>query len=511
MTAKTEIQKPKRTKIEIKRERVKVQAEITRRQCRASFYKFFLYFWDTIVPDPLVNNWHIKFICDELQEIAERVIKREKSLYDTIFNIPPGTSKSTLVTIMWPAWIWLRDPGIRIINGSYSQDVAMEHAVKTRDVLQSLKFLELYGEEIQFKSDQNNKTRYENTAHGTRTSCGVGGTITSKHAHILIMDDPINPKQSHSDVLREAAIKWMDGTFSTRKVDKIVSTTVLVMQRLHEMDPTGYLLHKSKDKGKKIKHICLPGEVTKDVRPKTLRIRYKKGILDNRRMPREVLEDMKIDLGDDYAGQVLQSPMAPGGNIIKREWINTYTELPMRDPFSVIQSWDTAYKKDEQNAYQCCGTWLEYQNGYYLDHVFCEKLTYPELKQQVIALDSKKYAGFRPGETLIEEKASGIPTVQELENDTTINFVKIIPDMDKIQRAHAASPTFKARNVYIRGNASWTALVIEQLTMFPNCRILDIMDMVSQYIIYIRQHKTINLSQLKGGSKSKITKGYRYG
>jgi len=505
MTTKTA---PKRTKTEILREQIRVQAEITRRECRASFYSFFLYFWDSIVQDPLINNFHIRKMCTELQEIGERVINRERNPHDTIFNVPPGTSKSTIVTIMWPAWLWLRDASIRVINASYSQDVAMEHAVKTRDVLQSLKFTELYGDEITFKSDQNNKTRYENTKGGTRTCCGVGGTITSKHAHVLIGDDLINPKQSHSDTIRLAAVVWMDGTFSTRKVDKVVATTVLVMQRLHELDPTGHLLQKAKDKGKKIKHICMPGEIIgKNIQPKPIELKkyYKGGLLDTKRMDRGVLDDMKIDLGDDdYAGQVLQSPMPPGGNIIKREWIKGFTELPKEKPISIIQSWDTAYKKQEQNAWQCCGTWKEYQNGFYLDHVFVKKLIYPELKQMVIALDAE----FKPHETLIEDKSSGTPIVQELEIDTRINFVKILPELDKVSRAHAASSTFRAGNVYIRTNAEWSRLVIEQLTMFPNCRIKDIMDMVSQYINYIRSHQVGDLSKMRGGSDSGITEGY---
>ena len=241
------------------------------------------------------------------------------------------------------------------------------------------------------------------------------------------------------------------------------------------------------------------------IKPNVCRSHYKKGLLDPRRMSKAVLQDEKINLGtNDYSGQYLQSPMAPGGNIILREWIKGFTQLPKQKPWSIYQSWDTAYKKNEDNAYQCCGTWYEYEHGFFLEHVFVEKMTYPELKQKVISLDSE----YRPHGTIVEDKSSGTPIMQELEIDTKINFIKILPELDKISRAHAASPTFEAGNVYIRTNAPWSNLVIEQLIMFPNCKIKDIMDMVSQYINYIRQHKPVSISNIRGGKSSGVTQGY---
>lgn len=490
-------------------EQDRVELEINRRICRGSLYGTLVYLWDTIIPDPFIYNWHIEYICNEMQKVGQWVIDRSPALYDLIINVPPGTTKSTICSIFFHVWLWINDPSIRLISGSYSSELSTEHAVKARDVLKSQKFQELFPHRVIFKGDQDNKTFYQNIKNGSRAAVSVGGTVIGRHAHIITLDDIIDPAKSKSDVYREAAIDWLDKSISTRKIDKKNTPTVLIMQRLHEMDPTGHLLEKAQTAGKKIRHICLPGEnVLDNISPPRLRMLYKGGLLDSGRMDDKVLNGMKIDMGSrEYSGQVLQSPMSPGGNIIKRDWIKTYTELPKQRPTSIIQSWDTAYKKDEQNAYQCCGTWYEYSHGYYLEHVFVKRLIYPELKQMVIALDSQ----FKPNSTLVEDKSSGTPVIQELELDTKINFVKILPDLDKIARAHAASPTFEAGNVYIRGDADWTALIIEQLTMFPNCRIKDIMDMVSQYINYIRQHQSVSVSQLRGGRTSNTTRGYTHG
>ena len=107
-------------------------------------------------------------------------------------------------------------------------------------------------------------------------------------------------------------------TLSSRKVDKAVTPTITIMQRLHQDDVTGYLLSKKKDK---IKHINLPAEDCEDVEPAELRKNYVDGLLDPIRLNRDVLAEAKIDLGSrGYAGQFMQKPSAEGGNIVKESW-----------------------------------------------------------------------------------------------------------------------------------------------------------------------------------------------
>jgi len=350
------------------------------RDCKKSFFEFLKYFWDTIVPDPLVLNWHMEYMCNELQEIGIRLQKREKNPYDLVINVPPGTTKSTIVTIMWPAWLWLIDPTLRGLNTSYSGDVAMEHAVKSRDVLKSDKFQELYPEHIIFKWDQDNKSRYENTKGGSRACAGTGGRVTSKHAHFIIEDDPISPKMAVSEVQLKTANDFSVKTLSTRKVDKAVSVRVLVMQRLHEDDPAGRKIKQSR-----VRHICLPAEITEldNVRPRELEKKYTNGLLDPIRMDRHVLKTFRQELGStEYAGQFLQSPRAAEGNILKREWWKFYDVLPPGNIQRIIQSYDTAFKKADHNDFCAITTWKEYPEGFYLVDLWHKKVNYPELKAQ---------------------------------------------------------------------------------------------------------------------------------
>ena len=465
--------------------------ERTARACELDFYTFLVYFWDTVVADPFIPAWHIRYLCNEAQKIGELVIAREPVPYNLIVNVPPGTSKSTIFTIMFPAWLWLRSQSLRILTGSHSMSLSIEHAVKSRDVLKSEKFGKLYPNKIIFKADQDNKSLYENTNHGQRITCSVGKSPIGRHAHIVGLDDIINPEESESELLREKAVRFMNEGVSQRVVDRLNTPILLIMQRLHVNDPTGYLIEKMKLLGKKIKLIVLPADDSLDnIFPSKLHLLYKMGknnskLLDPVRLSDKAIDNAKIDLGDrGSAGQLFQSPMAAGGNIIKLDSIKPFTELPSIRPISIIQSWDTAFKKGETSSYNCCGTWYEFPHGYYLVDMYCERLNFPELKKMVVALASE----WSPHKVLVENKATGSPVMQELGAETRINFVSINPQGDKPQRAHACSPAFDSGNVYILGNAPWTNLFMTEITMFPNGKIDDIMDMTSQYLNHVRVH-----------------------
>jgi hypothetical protein len=204
---------------------------IQKKRSTESFYDFMRLFWDVVIKEKPVYNWHIKYLCDQLQILAPYIVERKAKPYDVVINIPPGTSKSTICTIMFPVWLWTQDPTIRIITNSYSSDLSTEHAIKSRDVLLSDKFKVLFPN-IVLRADKSAKQNYENVSGGARYTTSTGGTITGKHAHIIINDDPLNPSQAASEADRKSANEHTK-TLSSRKVDKENTPTITVMQRLH--------------------------------------------------------------------------------------------------------------------------------------------------------------------------------------------------------------------------------------------------------------------------------------
>ena len=418
-----------------------IKAGLTAQYCKQSLSFFVQTFWSTIIAEDLVWNWHMKVLCDELQTIYERVIRRDKKEYDLIINIPPGTSKSTICTIMAPVWAWTNDPSLRCITGSYSDALATEHSVKSRDIVES-DLYKLYFPNVEIKYDKGKKTNYETTQLGQRFATSVGGSVTGVHAHVITIDDPLNPKQAASQVERDSANAWMDKTLSMRKVDKSITPTVLIMQRLATDDCTGHLLAKNKDN---VRHVCLPAEVSNNVKPAYLKEQYINGLLDPRRLSKIILIEARIDLGGDaYAGQMAQTPVQEGG-LIWKKWFREMDDSifpSLSDAHQVGTDWDLAYTNDDANAASAYVTAGRIGGNAYIFDLDFAFLEFPDLI---------KYMKLRRAPHYIEAKASGKSAKQSLNRAGVVAIeVKVVGGKDKIARAKMATPPAEAGMVYIK-------------------------------------------------------------
>ena len=309
---------------------------------KESFFEFVKHFWDTVVPEEPVYNWHIEYLCNELQVMAERVFRGQEKEYDLIINIPPGTTKSTICSVLFPPWVMCRMESCRCICGSYAYTLALDLSRKSRMVLTSDKAIEIFPS-MKLRDDQNTKGHFSTNAGGGRMAVGTGGSVTGFHAHFIIVDDPLDPLASFSEVELRRANEWMTETLPTRKVDKAVTPTILIQQRLHEDDSTGMMLGM---KGQPIKHICLPAEESDLVSPVILKENYKDGLLDPIRMNQKVLDEFKRTLGPyGYAAQFEQSPVPRGGGHFKTERIVIDTSPPLPH-LTLCRYWDKAGTRD---------------------------------------------------------------------------------------------------------------------------------------------------------------------
>ena len=444
-----------------------LDAEILRR----SFFKFLKEFWPVIIPEEPVYNWHIEYLCNHLSDMVHRIGRRERKRGDTIINIPPGLTKSTICTVMLPVWAWTVDPRIRVLTASYSQSLSVDHSTKSRDIIRSDRFRQLFPE-IQIRKDVDNKSHFKNTAGGERMATSVTGTITGFHAHLLIVDDPLNPKEASSEVERTRANDFMNITLSTRKVDKAVTPTVLVMQRLHQDDCTGNLLERRVD----INHINLPAELEDTVSPHECKAFYVDGLLDPLRLNRDILTESLATLGSyGYAGQMLQRPAPADGGIWKR-WFKAIEpkDIP-KDLHTVGTDWDLAYTEKEINsasAYVTAG--LHEGKMYILDAGF-RWLEFPNLVEYMTAKSAPHY---------IESKASGKSAKQTLTNRGIPAIEVDVTGGDKVGRAMLATPYAEGGLVFC--NARILEMIYSDpkqgILIFPNGTGDDLQDALVQSI-----------------------------
>lgn len=424
----------------------KARAEL----CRRYFYDFFCEFWSTIETVVLIPNWHIKYICDSLQNAYERW-ERGESQDDILINVPPGSSKSTICTQIFPAWLWTRNASIRVISSSYSSDLSTIHAVKSRDILRSDKYQRFYPDHIIFKTDTDGKTHYKNTSNGERFVTSTGGTVTGMHADFIINDDPIKPMGAagaDSAAIKNAA-SFVSETLSSRKTNKERTVTIMIMQRLHDMDPAGIWIKKKKGQ---LRHICLPATLSKDVQPGELSSYYTADgtdgeliyYMDPRRLGPAACKQARLDLGAyGYAGQYQQTPTPEGGGIWE-EWFIPVPDhiFPQPDDMDAYGTdWDTAFTDKQAN--DATGYCVSGSIGHkiYLDNIGYFRKEFPAMIRTMAEFPSPHY---------IEAKASGKSAKQTLTN-AKINAIEVqVVGGDKVSRTRMATPTAEAGRVYVR-------------------------------------------------------------
>lgn len=262
--------------------------------CRGSLFRFVQEFISEIPGfGKPVWNWHIPFLCHELEKVTSTVFTDEKKLYDFICNICPGTTKSTIVSIMLPCWLWANKPDCVILLNTVSQTNATKFAMKRRDILSSDKFKRMYPH-IKLRQDAQALYAIKNTLGGEMSQYTTKGSITGDHGHVKIDDDPMSYKDAISE---QEAKRCIDGykALSTRNKDAGKTVYIHVMQRLSTRDTTQHVLSTLTN----IKHIVLPAKLNDKVWPPDLAENYIDGFLDPIRLNDETLEDLKKGLAGE--------------------------------------------------------------------------------------------------------------------------------------------------------------------------------------------------------------------
>lgn len=319
----------------------KLELDLERKHLKGSFYEFVKAAWPIVEPSQaFVDNWHIRIICNLLQDITTGAVKDDR----WIFNLPPGTLKSLLIVVLWPAWVWARNPKKRILTASYGQHLSIRDNLRVRDIVLSKWFQRLFP--IKLVEDQNTKTKYITSAGGWRIATSVDGPGTGEHPEIIIIDDPTTAQQAESEPERRRANDWFDNTVASRGLSKRV-IVIVVMQRLHEEDLTGHLLAKG---GVRLVRFPMRYEVARAATdddpgyaPDPLDPRTEAGqLMIPQLIPEDKVRKLEIDLGPyGTAGQLQQHPSPEGGGLFKSEWWK-YLEASPKHLLRVVRGWDTA-------------------------------------------------------------------------------------------------------------------------------------------------------------------------
>jgi len=449
---------------------------------KKSFFQFFQEAWQVINPFvPLEINWTHKLICDELQKEIERWLRRELKTKDIIINIPPRSLKSIIVNQMFPAWVWTIAPHFSFISGSCVDSLTIKNSTECRKIIESPWYKIRFGDTCQITKGDNLKGRYGNTKSGTRISCTTRGAIIGEGANCFIYDDCLDKRRAMSDKYRNDCIEWYTGTTRTRLNDQRYDFRVIIEQRLHEHDLTGYCTTQEPTRWRQIKIPAYRRDAPDDTRHF-----YEGETYDIRRATPDVLESFRATMTPyDYSCQYDQSPRPQGGNMITGEW---FDKIEYKDFIKAIGKTkytphffaDTAYTTNTQNAANVILCGYYHKRILYIVSVFRDWLEIDDFLEQ--AKDFIHTHGTSKSMFYVEPKATGKSVVQSLRRNTNINVVEgLAPITDKIAATNANVPFIASKRVKLV-NGTWIPDFVSECELFPNVSHKDQVDTLNHAI-----------------------------
>jgi predicted phage terminase large subunit-like protein len=401
-----------------------------------------------------------------------------------IISLPPRHLKSISVSVAFTTWALGHYPTLKIIGVSYSADLAEEFGRYCLKIMKSPWYKSAFPETRLDKS-KSAPSEFHTTKGGFRIATSVGGTLTGKGGDIVVLDDPIKSNDAMSEVKRRNVQEWYANTLLSRLDNPKKGIIVLVSQRVHTDDLTGFLLEK--DEG--WKHLCLPAIATKkqklELGNNVHHVRLPGSLLHADRIDEAGLQGIKNSIGSHvFEAQYQQSPAVPGGTLIKLKWFKHQKEMPPLHHYSmVVQSWDTAVEVGEQNDFSTCTTWGVSSSGYYLLDVFRDRLIYPDLKKAVLVQKNK----FKADLVVIEKANNGAALYQDFWDPKNRWIDCVSPREDKITRATHVLPKIEQGHVHIPDNADWLQIFEKEISEFPFGKFDDQVDSMTQFLYVTKQ------------------------
>ena len=453
------------------------------------FFNFFINAWPTLETRWGIDlNWHVGLIGEHLEAVADNEIEK------LVVNIPTRYLKSLICTVAFPAWAWQRDPRKKFIFSSYADSLSSSLSWKRRLLIESFWYQNHWGRKVQMAPDQNQKTLYANQAGGQMIATSTGGSITGEGCDYMVIDDPVKPSEAGNDNLRLKSIDFWRNTLSSRFDDKKAKRCIVVMQRLHERDLSGFFIDTYQD----CVHLKVPNigvDRTIYTYPKTGRVKvYEPGeILQPNRENQKALDEAKKELGSfQFAAQRQQDPVPRDGGIFKTGWFKYYDVLP--EKFDLVTlSLDCTFKDLETSDYVVLQAWGQIGARHYLIKQLRAKLGFLKTQAALKLWAQELFPNYH--EALIEDKANGSAIIETL-GKVCRALIPINPQGSKVARATACEPDIEAGDVYLPNpdyNPWVKEIFLPEVCSFPKAANDDQVDGMTQYLNRAKTRKVGSL------------------
>lgn len=409
-------------------------------------------------------GWVHKDICRRLEQFSRDVA--EKKSPRLMLFMPPRHGKSTLASIAFPAWHLGRHPDHEFISCSYSGSLAMGFSRKVRSLLRDPSFKTAF--KTRLDPDSQSAEAWLTTSGGGYVAAGVGGGITGKGAHVLVIDDPVkNREDAESQNNREANWDWYTSTAYTRLAPG--GGVLVILTRWHDDDLAGKLLRASSEGGDEWTVVKYPAIAEEDEE-----FRATGDALHPERYDVESLQRIQRAVGPrDWSALYQQNPVADDGDYFSRSMIQYYDPDDIDlDRMKFYCAWDLAIGKKDRNDYSVgMVVGIDEMEHIYVVDVVRGRFDGFELVEQILDM----YELWRPAIVGIEkghiEMALG-PFLEKRVRERGL-YEAYFKDLktgrrDKEARARAIQGRMQQGMVHFPRDEIFTGPLVAELLRFPN-------------------------------------------
>ena len=439
-------------------------------KARNEFMEFVAKVW----PDFIGGRHHAK-MAKAFERVANGECKR------LIINMPPRHTKSEFASYLLPAWFLGKFPNKKVIQCSNTAELAVGFGRKVRNLVDSEVYKDLFPN-LELRADSKAAGRWNTSKNGDYFAIGVGGTVTGKGADILIIDDPHSEQEaalaaSNPDVF-DKVYEWY--TSGPRQRLQPGGSIVIVMTRWAQRDLTGQVMKAAAARGGEQWDVIEFPAILPSGKP----LWPEFWTLGELTALREELPNSK------WQAQYQQNPVGNESAIVKRDWWQWWDkEEPPRCEY-ILQTWDTAFEKNNRADYSAGTTWGIFKNEednntshIILLNTYKKRVEWVELKRDVLA----EYNEYEPDGLLVEKKASGAPLIYEL-RAMGIPVQEYTPSkgQDKISRLNSVSDIIASGKVWVP-RTRWAEELVDEIAAFPSGEHDDLVDATTLALMRFRQ------------------------
>jgi predicted phage terminase large subunit-like protein len=449
---------------------VKLEKLKNRELSQDKFLKFVEKVWPTFI-----GGRHHKRMAEAFERVANGTCKR------LIINMPPRHTKSEFASYLLPAWFLGKFPHKKVIQTSHTAELAVGFGRKVRNLVDSDVYNEIFPG-LSLQSDSKAAGRWNTSKGGDYFAIGVGGAVTGKGADILIIDDPHSEQEaamaaSNPDIY-DKVYEWY--TSGPRQRLQPGGAIVIVMTRWSQRDLTGQVIKAAAARGGEEWEVIEFPAILPSGNP-----------LWPEFWSKEELEALHEELPNSkWQAQYQQNPVGNESAIVKRDWWKWWTQE--RPPVCdyILQTWDTAFEKNNRADYSAGTTWGIWNNdedngspNIILLDTYKKRVEWVDLKKDVL----EQYRQWEPDGVLIEKKATGAPLIYELRS-MGIPVQEYTPSRgnDKVSRLNSVSDIIASGKVWVP-ETRWAEELVDEIAAFPSGEHDDLVDATTLALMRFRQ------------------------